>query len=96
MIDTNFIRAYFLFDLKNVPVSLRKYMMIFNELLTASPAYVDGKLLTDEQVADSMTKELMDSSHGPGYLSNYSHLFHLYLEVSFHKGIKAMISGPNQ
>jgi Zn-dependent M16 (insulinase) family peptidase len=79
--DTHFIRAYFLFDLKNVPVSLRKYLMIFDDLLTASPAYIDGNLLTDKQVADLMTKELMDNSAGPGYLSYYSHFFHFYVEV---------------
>ncbi|KAI6192068.1 hypothetical protein M3Y97_00296400 [Aphelenchoides bicaudatus] len=49
MEGTSFYRAYMLFDLRNVPLELRKYLMIFDSLLGKSPAMVDGQLLSDTE-----------------------------------------------
>lgn len=78
-------QALFMFDLKKVPLSLRKYLMVFTDLLFHSPALVEGQQLTDKQVADLFTKEMMEKSCDMGFLNQYLHFFHLYLEVSvFH------------
>ncbi|CAD5233463.1 unnamed protein product [Bursaphelenchus xylophilus] len=80
-VDSNFVRTLFMFDLKHVPLKLRKYLMVFTDLLFSSPAIVDGQQLTDKQVADLFTKEVMDKSCDMGFLQNYLHFFHLYLEM---------------
>ncbi|CAD5229726.1 unnamed protein product [Bursaphelenchus okinawaensis] len=80
-VDSSFVRTLFMFDLKQVPLKLRKYVMIFTDLLFSSPATVDGQQLTDKQVADLFTKEIMEKSCDMGFLQNYLHFFHLYLEM---------------
>ncbi|KAI6173175.1 Peptidase M16 inactive domain protein [Aphelenchoides besseyi] len=81
-VDSHFVRAYFIFDMKNIPVSLRKYSMILTELIFKSPAILNGQKLTDKQVADLMTKELMGQALGLGFMSSYLHLMVFYLEVT--------------
>ncbi|KAI6205042.1 Peptidase M16 inactive domain protein [Aphelenchoides besseyi] len=80
-LDSNFIRAVFLFDLKSVPLELRKYTMLFSGLLFSSAAKVDGQLLSAEQVADLLTKEIMSNSCNTGLSGNFKHFLHLYLEL---------------
>ncbi|KAI6219578.1 hypothetical protein M3Y99_01650700 [Aphelenchoides fujianensis] len=81
-VDSHFIRAYFLFDLKCLPPALRKWSMILTELLFKSPTTVDGRPLSDEQTADLMTKELMSQHAGQGFSSTYQHLLTFSLEVT--------------
>ncbi|KAI6229723.1 Peptidase M16 inactive domain protein [Aphelenchoides fujianensis] len=81
-VDSHFIRAYFLFDLKRLPPALRKWSMILTELLFKSPTTVDGRPLSDEQTADLMTKELMSQHAGVGYSSAFFHLLAFSLEVT--------------
>ncbi|KAI6229693.1 Peptidase M16 inactive domain protein [Aphelenchoides fujianensis] len=81
-VDSRFIRAYFLFDLKRLPPALRKWSMILTELLFKSPTTIDGRPLSDEQTADLMTKELMSQHAGLGFSSTYQHLLTFSLEVT--------------
>jgi len=80
-IDSKFLRAYFFFDLTSVPLHLKKYLMLFNTLLSKSAALVDGKLMSDTEVANLMVKEVMEASYGPGFLESYKHLYHFYIEA---------------
>ncbi|KAI6240726.1 hypothetical protein M3Y99_00443300 [Aphelenchoides fujianensis] len=81
-VDSHFIRAYFLFDLKRLLPALRKWSMILTELLFKSPTTVDGRPLSDEQTADLMTKELMSQHAGVGFSSAFFHLLAFSLEVT--------------
>jgi hypothetical protein len=60
---------------------LKKYLMLFDSLLSKSSATVDGKLLTDTEVANLMVQELMEANYGPGCLGSYRHLYHFYIET---------------
>jgi hypothetical protein len=56
--------------------------MLFDSLLSKSSAMVDGKVLSDTEVANLMVKELMEVSFGPGFLGAYKHYYHFYIETS--------------
>lgn len=79
--DTRFLRAYLLFDLKAVPLELKKYLMLFDSLLSKSAATVDGRYLSDVEVANLMVKELMECTFGPGFLQLYKRYYSFYIEV---------------
>lgn len=91
-IDSKFLRAYFTFDLRDVPIHLRKYLVLFDSLLSKSKAYVDGQLLSDVEVANLMIKELMETSYGPGFFGVYKHYYHYYMEVKLRNIMSRLIS----
>lgn len=80
-IDSKFLKAYFVFDLRDVPLKLRKYLMLFDSLLSKSPAFVDGELLSDVDVSNLMIKELMELISSPGFLGSYRHFYTFYVVV---------------
>lgn len=80
-VDSKFLKACFIFDLRNLPIYLLKHLMLFDSILSKSPALVDNKLLSDVEVSNLMTKELMDVTFGVGVVTGYSHIYGCYFEV---------------
>ncbi|KAK0417166.1 hypothetical protein QR680_012861 [Steinernema hermaphroditum] len=63
---SKFIELHVLMDTSEIPFELRKFLMLWFEVMFESPAMVDGKVLPYEQVSVLATKDLISQSIGLG------------------------------
>jgi len=70
-------------DVSTIPLKLRHYMMIWFELMFESPAYIDGKLKSFEEVAVLATRDLITRQISTGVSNFYDHFVSFKLKVYF-------------
>uniref|UniRef100_A0A915EEL7 Uncharacterized protein n=1 Tax=Ditylenchus dipsaci TaxID=166011 RepID=A0A915EEL7_9BILA len=74
-------RMVLLIDSEKIPAELRHYMLLWFELMFQSPAIVDGKQISFEEVSKLMTKDLVSNSVAIGVSGYYGRLVSLRLRV---------------
>ncbi|CAK5076228.1 unnamed protein product [Meloidogyne enterolobii] len=87
-IKSDFFEANTLIDTSKIPANLRKYMMLWAELLFQSDATIDNKVWTYDEVAKLVTRDLVSSSVSLGVSGVYSRFISLHLRVdtnNYHK-----------
>uniref|UniRef100_A0A1I8BWY8 Peptidase_M16_C domain-containing protein n=1 Tax=Meloidogyne hapla TaxID=6305 RepID=A0A1I8BWY8_MELHA len=87
-ITSDFYESSTLIDTNKIPSNLRKYMMLWAELLFQSGATIDNKNLTYDEVAKLVTRDLVSSSVSMGISGVYSRFVTLQLRVdgnNYHK-----------
>lgn len=70
-------------DTNAIPLELRHYMMLWFELMFESPAYIDGKLHTFEEVAVLATRDLIARQISTGVSNFYDQFVSFKLKVCF-------------
>nr|CAD2127992.1 unnamed protein product [Meloidogyne enterolobii] len=80
-IKSDFFEANTLIDTSKIPANLRKYMMLWAELLFQSDATIDNKVWTYDEVAKLVTRDLVSSSVSLGVSGVYSRFISLHLRV---------------
>uniref|UniRef100_A0A915MEI2 P-loop containing nucleoside triphosphate hydrolase protein n=1 Tax=Meloidogyne javanica TaxID=6303 RepID=A0A915MEI2_MELJA len=80
-IKSDFYEANTLIDTSKIPANLRKYMMLWAELLFQSDATVDNKIWAYDEVAKLVTRDLVSSSVSLGVSGVYSRFISLHLRV---------------
>lgn len=69
-------------DTALIPLELRYYMMLWFELMFESPAYIDGKLHSYEDVAILATRDLITREISIGLGSSYENFVSFKLKVN--------------
>ncbi|CAK5113847.1 unnamed protein product [Meloidogyne enterolobii] len=80
-IKSDFYEANTLIDTSKIPVNLRKYMMLWAELLFQSDATIDNKVWTYDEVAKLVTRDLVSRFVSLGISGFYSRFISLQLRV---------------
>ena len=80
-IPSEFADVVLLIDTKTIPEELRRYLMLYIELMFESPANVNGKELTFEEVSKLNTKDLLSNSISVGINNSYDQLLFFRLRV---------------
>ncbi|CAJ0573558.1 unnamed protein product, partial [Mesorhabditis spiculigera] len=80
-VDSNFMQAVISFDTRGISGEDKLWLMLYNSLLFESPAMINGKLHSAEEVSRLYTKDLVTYSNDPGVFGAYHRLNTLNLRV---------------
>lgn len=70
-----------LIDTENIPVELRQYFLLYYELMFQSPAYIDNKRVSFEEVSKLNIKDLLRNNTSIGIGGYYDRFISLRLKV---------------
>uniref|UniRef100_A0A0N5ALS8 Mitochondrial presequence protease n=1 Tax=Syphacia muris TaxID=451379 RepID=A0A0N5ALS8_9BILA len=84
-LPTNFVDVHLVWDTKNIPAQQRRWLILLFELMFESPARVDDKILTYEEVTKLFTRDLLLQSISLGVSSSFSQYLNLHLKVPYEK-----------
>ncbi|CAI4230421.1 unnamed protein product [Auanema sp. JU1783] len=79
--SSKFLELFFLIDTSSLTLEQRSYLLLFAELLFESPANIDGKTCSADEVAKLYTKDLVDHSIEVGISGVQDKLFNITLKV---------------
>uniref|UniRef100_A0A1I7ZZX7 Peptidase_M16_C domain-containing protein n=1 Tax=Steinernema glaseri TaxID=37863 RepID=A0A1I7ZZX7_9BILA len=78
---SKFIELHVVMDTSTIPFELRKYLMLWFEVMFESPARIDGKVLPYEEVSVLATKDLISQSVGLGIAGYFDRFMTLRVKV---------------
>lgn len=84
-LNSNFVELFLLFDSTDLMPEDRALLELYTELLFESPAIVDGKLRTAEEISKLFTADLVDHSVEVGVSGFYDRLVSIRIKVSVDK-----------
>ncbi|CEF67320.1 Presequence protease, mitochondrial [Strongyloides ratti] len=79
---SKFVEAVVLIDTKGMPLNLRKYLVLLSDIIFSSPAMIDGKEISFEDVSKAMENDLIDWTLTTGVKGIYERYLALKLKVS--------------
>uniref|UniRef100_A0A0K0F9K0 Presequence protease, mitochondrial (inferred by orthology to a human protein) n=1 Tax=Strongyloides venezuelensis TaxID=75913 RepID=A0A0K0F9K0_STRVS len=79
---SKFVEAVVLVDTKELPLNLRKYLVLLSDIIFSSPAVINGNIMSYEEVSKAMTKDLIDWELTTGIKSIFERYLALKLKVS--------------
>jgi hypothetical protein len=82
---SEFVEAVFVFNLKEVELKLRNYVLIFMRLLFTSASSINGNFMSSSEVVRMMGNEVLERSCQLGFDGNDFHILKLALKVSVTK-----------
>ncbi|VDN02800.1 unnamed protein product [Thelazia callipaeda] len=80
-IETHFVQFMAVWDTKDIPLDLRMWMMIYFELIFQSPAVVEGKKLSYEDVSKLYTRDLTSVCASLGVLGRFERFCSVVLKA---------------
>ncbi|TKR78018.1 hypothetical protein L596_018892 [Steinernema carpocapsae] len=78
---TKFIELHVIMDTAGIPYELRKYIMLWFEVMFESPARIDGEIRPYEEVSVLATKDLISQSVGLGVSSCFDRFVTMRVKV---------------
>ncbi|KAK6102595.1 Peptidase M16 inactive domain family protein [Brugia pahangi] len=80
-VETHFVKLILVWDTKLIPLELRLWLMLYFELIFQSPAIIDDRKLSYEEIANLYTRDLVSYSANIGVLDHFDRFCSLTLKT---------------